>query len=199
MPACAYATEQITSSLQSGPSCTAEAVHKLTGITVDDFLMVDFGGVVNLSDALGGVNVCVSSNVYDIYSGLKLSKGTHTVEGRFPGTPSATAATTSADDRHPHLLHRHDQQAEVRRTLDDPVDMYNIADTATGAHREPRPGQHRQAAGLADDMNKVPTNRITFATMQNERTTAPTASTPPMSRKPPEPRACSTPSSTTSR
>ena len=43
--------------------------------------MVDFAGVVTMSDAVGGASVCVSGNVYDTYSQLKLKKGTHTLQG----------------------------------------------------------------------------------------------------------------------
>ena len=176
LPACAdEKTEQITSSLQSGPSCTAEAVHKLTGITIDDFAVVDFDGVVNISNALGGVNVCVNSNVYDIYSGLKLSKGTHSLKGMAAlqflrtrhafGNGSDNSGRTDAT----HIFFT-DMINKLKNagTLSNPVKMYSIADAATKALVvSPGLNSISKLLSLATDMNKVATKRITFTTMQN--------------------------------
>jgi len=176
LPACAgNQVELITDSLQDGPACTDEAVHKLTGITVDDFAMVDFSGVVNLSDALGGVNVCVSSNVYDVYSGLKLKQGTHNLKGKaaleFLRTRHAFGLGTDNQDRTnaTHIFFT-DMINKLRSggTLSHPVAMYDIANAATKALTvSPDLDNPSKLLGLVDDLNKVKTNRITFTTMQN--------------------------------
>ncbi|MGN5377126.1 LCP family protein [Streptomyces lasalocidi] len=72
---------QINSALSYGPACQVATIHQLTDIPIDHFFKLDFSGVVSMSDAVGGVDVCVSDNVYDTYSHLKLSKGTHTLKG----------------------------------------------------------------------------------------------------------------------
>lgn len=71
----------INSALEYGPACQVATVHKLTGIPIDHFVKLDFSGVVTMSDAVGGVSVCVDHNVYDTYSHLKLAQGTHTLKG----------------------------------------------------------------------------------------------------------------------
>ncbi len=63
----------VNSTLQYGPGCTVAAVHTLTRIPIDHFVMADFAGVVRMSDAVGGVPVCVDRDVYDPYSHLKLA------------------------------------------------------------------------------------------------------------------------------
>jgi LCP family protein required for cell wall assembly len=177
LPSCAgYDSPQIiTDSLQAGPYCTAEAVHKLTGITVDDFAVVDFSGVVNISNALGGVNVCVSSNVYDIYSGLKLTAGTHSLKGlaalQFLRTRHAfgdgsdnIGRTTATHIFFTDMINK----LKSANTLANPVAMYGIADAATKALTvSPGLNSVPKLLSLAADMNKVPTDRITFTTMQN--------------------------------
>ena len=72
----------INSTLAYGASCTVAAVHQLTGLTIDHYVEVDFSGVVTMSDALGGVPVCVSNKMYDADSGLRLNAGTTTIEGQ---------------------------------------------------------------------------------------------------------------------
>ena len=166
---------QINSSLQYGPACTDMAVHKLTGITVDDFAMVDFGGVVNISNALGGVDVCVNSNMYDINSGLKLTEGTHSLKGVAAlqflrtrdsfGDGSDNVGRTSAT----HIFFT-DMINKLKNagTISDVPAMYTIANAATKSLTvSPDLDTPLKLISLAQQLNKVPTDRITFATMQN--------------------------------
>lgn len=64
-----------------GPACTLKAVRELTGLDVDNFMMVDFGGFKRIVDAIGGVEICLDKDVNDKQSGLFLKAGTHTVTG----------------------------------------------------------------------------------------------------------------------
>ncbi|WP_234337712.1 LCP family protein [Streptomyces sp. NRRL WC-3725] len=164
---------QINSALQYGPACQVATVHQLTGITIDHFVKLDFSGVVKMSDAVGGVSVCVSDDVYDTYSHLKLSKGTHTLKG--------VAALEFVRSRHgfgdgsdlgrtvsQHIF----LSAMIRKfksagTLTDPTAVYDLADAATKALTvDDGLGTVKKLISLAADVNKVPTKRITFTTMQ---------------------------------
>ncbi|MFJ4950550.1 LCP family protein [Streptomyces sp. NPDC088760] len=164
---------QINSALQYGPACQVATVHRLTGIPIDHFVKLDFSGVVKMSDAVGGVSVCVSDDVYDTYSHLKLSKGTHTLKG--------VAALEFVRSRHgfgdgsdlgrtisQHIF----LSAMIRKfksagTLTDPTAVYHLADAATKALTvDDGLGTVAKLSALADDVNKVPTKRITFTTMQ---------------------------------
>jgi hypothetical protein len=58
-----------------------DTVNKLTGMEVDHFMMADFNAVKELSNAVGGVSVCISDAVYDPDSRLRLPKGTSQVQG----------------------------------------------------------------------------------------------------------------------
>ncbi|MFF5184152.1 LCP family protein [Streptomyces sp. NPDC000345] len=63
------------------PSCTVRTVTELTGIQADNFMVADFNAVKTLTSAVGGVEVCLAKDIDDPDSHLKLSKGTHTIEG----------------------------------------------------------------------------------------------------------------------
>ncbi|WP_328481517.1 LCP family protein [Streptomyces sp. NBC_00377] len=63
------------------PSCTVRTVTELTGIQADNFMVADFNAVKTLTTAVGGVEVCLGKDIDDEDSHLKLSKGTHTIEG----------------------------------------------------------------------------------------------------------------------
>lgn len=82
LPACAHdPIDLINASLNNGPDCAVQTVHDVTGLTIDHFIEIDMSGVVTMSNALGGVLVCVTNNVYDSYSHLKLPTGTSVVQG----------------------------------------------------------------------------------------------------------------------
>jgi anionic cell wall polymer biosynthesis LytR-Cps2A-Psr (LCP) family protein len=44
--------------------------------------MIDFRGVIEMSNAIGGVEVCVASPIDDKYSKLQLEAGLHTLQGK---------------------------------------------------------------------------------------------------------------------
>ncbi|MFD9436396.1 LCP family protein [Streptomyces sp. NPDC060002] len=63
------------------PSCTVRTVTELTGIQADNFMVADFNAVKTLTTAVGGVEVCLAKDIDDPDSHLKLSKGTHIIQG----------------------------------------------------------------------------------------------------------------------
>ncbi|MCB5275677.1 Biofilm regulatory protein A [Arthrobacter sp. SO5] len=66
---------------EAGIGCAVDTVNKLTGLEIDHFMMADFNSVKELSNTVGGVDVCISDAVFDPDSGLRLPKGTSKVEG----------------------------------------------------------------------------------------------------------------------
>ncbi|WP_190009231.1 LCP family protein [Streptomyces griseoviridis] len=63
------------------PSCTVRTVTELTGVQPDNFMVADFNAVKTLTTAVGGVEVCLAKDIDDPDSHLKLSAGTHTIQG----------------------------------------------------------------------------------------------------------------------
>jgi LCP family protein required for cell wall assembly len=73
---------QINSTMNyGGPACTLLAVQALTGVTIPYLGVIDFKGVIAMSEAIGGVEVCVSEPINDDKSKLYLDAGYHTLEG----------------------------------------------------------------------------------------------------------------------
>lgn len=163
----------INSALTYGPACQVAAVHQLTGIPIDHFVELDFSGVVQMSDAVGGVPVCVSSNVYDTYSHLKLSQGTHTLTGvaALEFVRSRHGFGDGSDLGRTYAQHLY-LGAMIRKfksagTLTNPATVYKLADAATKALTvDTGLGSVAKLVGLAADLDKVPADRTTFTTMQ---------------------------------
>ncbi|MGL4255424.1 MAG: LCP family protein, partial [Microbacterium sp.] len=78
----AMSAQMLNASYQyGGLACTALTVQELIGDTIDFAAAIRWTGVINMSDAIGGVDVCVSGDVSDPHTGLSLTAGTHTLEG----------------------------------------------------------------------------------------------------------------------
>ncbi len=64
-----------------GLNCVATTVSALTGQDIEFAGAVTFGGVIEITDAIGGVDVCLASPIQDYHTGLNMDAGTHTVSG----------------------------------------------------------------------------------------------------------------------
>jgi LCP family protein required for cell wall assembly len=78
----AMSSQKINTTLSyGGLPCTVLTVEKLTGLSIPFAAEVQFNGVIELSNAVGGVDVCVGSPIKDPYTGLDLAAGTHNLQG----------------------------------------------------------------------------------------------------------------------
>ncbi|WP_167109291.1 LCP family protein [Amycolatopsis granulosa] len=66
---------------QAGARTLIQTVEQLTGSTIDNYASVNLLGFSEITQAIGGVDVCLKDNVDDPYSGAKFTKGQHTISG----------------------------------------------------------------------------------------------------------------------
>jgi LCP family protein required for cell wall assembly len=64
-----------------GLDCVVRTVEALSGLTIQFAGMISFTGVIKMTNAVGGVEVCTTGRIDDSDTGLHLSKGTHTLKG----------------------------------------------------------------------------------------------------------------------
>lgn len=79
----AMSKAQLNSSLSDGGlPCTVLVIKELTGLDIQAAGLVKFTGVVAMSNAVGGVPVCVGgAGIHDPDTDLDLAPGTHTLQG----------------------------------------------------------------------------------------------------------------------
>jgi LCP family protein required for cell wall assembly len=65
-----------------GLACVAKTVTELTGLDIQFAGLITFAGVIAMSNAIGGVPVCVTNAVTDARTGLDLKAGTTTLKGK---------------------------------------------------------------------------------------------------------------------
>jgi len=64
-----------------GPQLLAKTVQNATGLRIDHYMQIGFGGFVKVVNAVGGVRICIKHPLFDRASGLHLRKGCHTLSG----------------------------------------------------------------------------------------------------------------------
>ena len=64
-----------------GPKLLAKTVQNATGLYINHFMGIGFGGLVNVVDAVGGVRMCLPGPMVDPKAGLDLKAGCQTLDG----------------------------------------------------------------------------------------------------------------------
>jgi LCP family protein required for cell wall assembly len=64
-----------------GLGCVVKTVSDLSGMSIPFAAKVSFGNVINITDAIGGVDVCLASGIKDYYTGIDWPAGVRNVQG----------------------------------------------------------------------------------------------------------------------
>lgn len=99
-----YGTDKINAAFaEGGPALLARTIEDATGLRIDHYAEVGFGGFPAIVDALGGVPVCLAEPVSDPLAGIDLPAGCQTLDGRNALGYVRSRATPRADlDRMTH-------------------------------------------------------------------------------------------------
>jgi len=152
-----------------GLSCTVLTVQELTGLEIQFAGLITFNGVIKMTNAVGGVDVCVTDRLDDPRVGLHLKKGTNTLKGREAlaflrsrhGVGNGSDLTRiSSQQVYLSSLVRTLKSAD---TLGDPAKVYALAQAATKSMTLSKGlRQLDTMASIAVRLKDVPLERITF-------------------------------------
>ncbi len=119
-----------------GLACVVKTVSDLTGVSIPFAAKIEFNGVIEMSNAIGGVTVCVGSAIHDGQIGLDLDAGPQTLSGwdallflrsRYGVSGGTDIARISNQQVFMSALVR---QAKEKETLSDPIKVYGLAKAA---------------------------------------------------------------------
>ncbi|WP_427017971.1 LCP family protein [Pseudarthrobacter sp. P1] len=160
----------------AGPGCTVAAINEATGLNIDHFMLADFTAVKELSNALGGVEVCVDHAMDDFDgSHLVLPAGKSLVQGEqalaFLRTRHSFGTSSDLDriQAQQYFLGSMVRKIKSDDTLNNLPKVYGIADTITknltidsGLANIP------SMVALADRLKKVDLAGVAFITVPYE-------------------------------
>jgi LCP family protein required for cell wall assembly len=131
-------TRKINEALTNGGlACAVSTVSALTGLDIGYAAQIEFQGVIGMSDAIGGVEVCVGKPIHDLQIGLTLSAGQHTLQGfealqflrsRHGINGGSDTSRISNQQLFLSALMRKVKSSDV---LTNPITLYKLANAAT--------------------------------------------------------------------
>ncbi len=92
-----------------GPKLLVRTIEANTGIRIDDYVEIGFGGFVGLVDAVGGIEICPKEDMVDADANLRIKKGCQDVDGK--------VALAYARSRHAQELGDLDRAAHQREVV----------------------------------------------------------------------------------
>ncbi len=157
---------------QGGPACAVATVEYLTNIRMDHFVEFDFNSFRTMVDPLGGVEVCIPQAYNDPWSRLHLRAGKHLITGSqalaFVRTRHGVGngGDLGRIELQQEFISSLIQKLESQGTLGNPVELFDIADTATKALTvDPGLGSISKLLSLAATLRNLHTRNVTFVTM----------------------------------
>ena len=115
VPIPGYGTTKINAAYAyGGPRLLVKTIEENTGIAIDGYVEIGFGGLVNVVDALDGVEICPKQAIRDRDSGLRVAKGCQVVDGRTALAYSRNRHSYATQD-----IQRVQAQREVMRSIAD--------------------------------------------------------------------------------
>ena len=159
--------------MASAVGCTIKTVQATTGLTIDHFAVVDFGGFVGMVDAIGGVSMCIPKDISSPDAGLDITAGQHTLDGR-TALAFARARTgkglTGSDiprtGRQQELIAAIVRQAMSTGVLTDVPRLTGLLDATTESLTvDPGLSSLTDMGGLAFSLRSTPRNNIVFLTI----------------------------------
>ncbi|WP_244301254.1 LCP family protein [Leucobacter insecticola] len=130
----AMSEQQLNSTLSiGGLPCVVATVSELTGMDIPYAAMITFDGVIRMSNALGGVDVCLTEPIVDEYTDLNLPAGVNNLVGlealQFLRTRHGVGdgGDTSRISNQQVFMSALVRQLKSSSTLSDPIKVYGLA------------------------------------------------------------------------
>jgi LCP family protein required for cell wall assembly len=154
---------------RGGLNCVVASASALTGLPIQYAAQIEFDGVVAMSDAIGGVPVCLASPIDDPYAGLQLSAGEHTLQGAqalaFLRTRHglSTGSDLQRISNQQVFLSSLMRTVKSSATLDNPVKVIALARAAaTNMRLSTELAQTSTMVSMALALRGIPLDRIAF-------------------------------------
>ena len=153
-----------------GTACVLRTVERNTGIRIDHFVVVNFDGLKDMVNAVGGVPECNTAPINDPKSGLHLKAGHHLLNGR-QALGYVRARYTLGNGSDLERINR--QQAfmsslvsRVKSKELNPLALYRFLDAATRSLTiDSQLGGIHGLYNLASSLKNLPPGKVTFFTL----------------------------------
>jgi LCP family protein required for cell wall assembly len=165
---------------KGGAPLLVETVERNTGLHIDHYMEVGFKGIRDITDAVGGVNMCVPAYVTDENSGLNLLAGCQELDGK---NALAYVRMRYADpkgdlgriERQQQFLSSVMKKVATPAVLLNPISMWKLVDAGTASVNVGEGDSVMDVGNLARAMRGLSNGNGTLTTVPVSQTDANTA------------------------
>jgi LCP family protein required for cell wall assembly len=165
---------------KGGAPLLVETVERNTGLHIDHYMEVGFKGIRDITDAVGGVNMCVPADVTDQNSGLNLLAGCQELDGK---NALAYVRMRYADpkgdlgriERQQQFLSSVMKKVATPAVLLNPISMWKLVDAGTASVNVGEGDSVMDVGALARAMRGLSNGNGTLTTVPVSQTDANTA------------------------
>ncbi|MBN9740094.1 MULTISPECIES: LCP family protein [Amycolatopsis] len=155
-----------------GPKLLVQTVEQATGLRMDHYAEIGFGGFANIVDAIGGVDMCIDKDMSDPMTGIDIKAGCQKLDGRsalgFVRMRHASATPRSDLDRVANqrkFIGALVSQVASPGTLLNPFDFFPLLGSAPDALTMDTGDHVHNLVGLAIAMRGISSDGVTTTTM----------------------------------
>lgn len=159
--------------MTSAAACTINTVQLNTGIAIDHFVVVDFAGFQQMVNSIGGVPMCIPTDMRSDLAGLSLKAGFQTLDG---GTALAYArarkgpgvgdgSDTNRIGNQQKLIAAMVREVLSRDVLTNPQKLISFLSAATGSLTTDSGMSISNMTGLAYNLRNISSDNIKFMTI----------------------------------
>jgi LCP family protein required for cell wall assembly len=150
--------------IYGGPSLLVRTVHQLTGVPINHFARVDFNHLVNLVNAVGGVDVTIPKTLTSY--GHRFTAGVNHLSGvtalYYARDPAISEQTRVL--RQQNLLRAAINKIVHTRLLTNPIETINLLNALTSSLTVDSNFSNSELISLASSLKNVTSNNGTFVT-----------------------------------
>lgn len=163
-------TDKLNTALSyGGLSCVVATVQDLTGLSIPYAAEIEFNGVIAMSNAVGGVPVCVAETIEDTRTGLVLEPGRYVLKGlealQFLRTRYglSTGSDLARIGNQQSFLSSLVRVIKSDGTLNNPLKLYSLAKAAaSNMVLSSRLQDPSTMVSIAAALRTIPLERVTF-------------------------------------
>ncbi|MEV0050794.1 LCP family protein [Saccharopolyspora shandongensis] len=157
---------------EGGPQLLAQTVEQATGLRIDHYAEIGFGGFAEIVDAVGGVEMCLDQEMHDTKTGQTLQAGCQSLDGSnaltFVRMRYSDATPRSDLDRVANqrkFIGALAQEASSVTTLINPFTTYALADAGAQAMTMTREDGPSDLLSLAWAMRGISSGSVVTTTV----------------------------------
>ena len=155
---------------KGGAPLLVETIERNTGLHIDHYMEVGFKGIRDITDAVGGVNMCIAEDVKDKNSGLNLKAGCQALEGKdalayFRMRYADPKGDLGRVERQQQFLSSVMKKVATPTVLLNPIAMWKLVDAGTASVNVGSEDSVRDVAKLAIAMRALSNGKGTLTTV----------------------------------